>query len=387
MRLVMVAHSFPRDRSDVAGSFLGRLAHAYLQRGHTVAVVAPADRGRGGRTTVDGVDVLHVRYAAADRETLAYAGDMHRRALSPRGAWTFLRLVRALRAGVMTEARRVDAQLVHAFWWIPGGWSAVRCGLPSVVSLMGTDVVLMRLLPARVLARRVLARAGQVTALSTFLADETRRLLRSPSLPVARVPVPVDADRFSHGAGPGGGGVVYLGRLTRQKRVDLLLDAVRSARLQVPVTIIGDGPSRDELEARARALGLANVRFLGALPDPDVPPLVAAADVAAFPSRSEGLGLAAAEALMLGVPVVATTDGGGVLDLVRDGEGSCIVPPTPEAMGAALIRCLGSGPLRAAAVQAGRRLREQLSPHAVAEQFERIYAALDRGSLVADPDR
>jgi glycogen(starch) synthase len=121
------------------------------------------------------------------------------------------------------------------------------------------------------------------------------------------------------------------------------------------------------------------VRFLGVLPDEEVPALVAGADVVAFPSHAEGLGLAAAEALMLGVPVVATTDGGGVLDMVKDGEGAFVVPPTVDAMGAALDRCLGNTNVRSAAALAGDRLRHQLSPEAVATRFERVYDQVVRG--------
>jgi glycosyltransferase involved in cell wall biosynthesis len=370
----MVTHAFPRWRGDVAGSFLARLAEALVARGHTVGVVAPADRGRGGRLELGGVEVLQVRYAAPEREDLAYTGDMARRARSPSGAWAFRALVRSLAGGARDEARRIGANLVHAFWWIPGGWAAVGVGLPVVVSLMGTDVALMRPWPARLLARRVLSRAARVTALSTFLAAETRRLVRLHSLQIDRVPVPVDTDRFQHPSTTGGGGIVYLGRLTRQKRVDLLLEAVHTAGIEVPVTIIGDGPNRAELEQRAHAMGLRNVRFRGILPDQEIPAVLGSADVAAFPSHSEGLGLAAAEALLLGVPVVATTDGGGVLDLVRDGAGACVVPPNPAAFGAALRRCLTDATVRAAAVRAGDELRTLLAPDAVAVQFEQTYA-------------
>jgi glycosyltransferase involved in cell wall biosynthesis len=379
MRVVMVAHSFPRWRGDVAGSFLLRLADALIARGHVVAVVAPSDGGRGGRLALGAVEVLQVRYAAPARENLAYTGDMARAAATPSGAWAFVRLVRALRAGARETARRMDAQIVHAFWWVPGAWAAVGLPLPAVVSLMGTDVAMMRSPPARLLARRVLRRAARVTALSTFLAGEARRLTGLGALPIERVPVPADTGRFEGpGAAPAAAraGVVYLGRLTAQKRVDLLLDAVHAARLDAPVTIVGDGPARADLERRADALGLSNVRFLGAVPDEEVPGLIRSARVAAFPSRNEGLGLAAAEALMLGTPVVAATDGGGVLDLVRDGEGGVIAAPTPEAVGAALARCLADPAMTSAAAAAGARLRAELSPDGVARRFEEVYDGL-----------
>ncbi len=380
MRVVMIAHSFPRWRGDVAGSFLLRLAEALQARGHQVAVVAPSDGGRGGRLALGAVEVLQVRYASPARENLAYTGDMARSAASPSGAWAFYRLVRALREGARETARRTNADLVHAFWWVPGGWAAVGLPrLPSVVTLMGTDVAMMRRRPARLLARRVLSRATRVTALSTFLAEEARRLTDLETLGIECVPVPADVERFEPAVAPGGApraGIVYLGRLTAQKRVDLLLEAVRTARIEAPVTIVGDGPARADLERKAQSLGLASVRFLGKVPDAEVPGLMRSARAAAFLSRNEGLGLAAAEALMLGTPVVATSDGGGVLDLVRNGEGGLVVAPTPDAVGAAFARCLADPTMAGAAAAAGDRLRKELSPDGVAHRFEHVYAGL-----------
>jgi len=71
MRVVMVAHSFPRSEGDVAGAFLGRLAQALAERGHAVTAIAPADRGERGAPTLGRVAVRRVRYAAPSRETLA----------------------------------------------------------------------------------------------------------------------------------------------------------------------------------------------------------------------------------------------------------------------------------------------------------------------------
>ena len=373
LRLVVLAHSFPRHPGDVAGSFLGRLAEAQVRRGHTVSVIVPADRGKADRYTLGGAQVIPVRYASPEREDLAYTGDMAARSQGLAGRWTFWSLVRALRQGARLEAAAINADLVHAYWWVPGGWAAVGAGRRSLITLMGTDVAMMRSGAGRLLARRVLGRATRVSAISSFLAEEARRLTGLGGLAIDRVPVPVDVDRFETPAAQPGQGIVYLGRLSAQKRVDLLLRAVHAAGIRAPVTIIGDGPARGELEQLARSLALDTVTFRGTIPDADVPPAIRTAAGAAFLSEREGLGLAAAEALMLGTPVVAATDGGGVLDLVRDGEGAIVVEPTPDAVGRALRRCLDDPALRAAAVQAGHRLRRDLSPDGVAEQFDALY--------------
>jgi glycosyltransferase involved in cell wall biosynthesis len=373
MRVVMAAHAYPRHPGDVAGNFIARIAETLVAGGHTVAAVAPADRGNARRFTLGGVDVRQVRYAAAEREDLAYSGDMAAKARGWAGRRAFLGLVTALEQGVREAIRDLHADVVHAFWWIPGGWAATRATTaPIVVSLMGTDVALLRG-PARLLGRRVLGRARRVTAISRYLAAEARRRTFRPRLPVDLIPMPADTARFTR-ASRGGGGIATLGRLTTQKRVDLLLDAVHQAGLDVPVTIVGDGPARAALEAQARALGLSRVRFLGALPDAAAQDAIGDADVFAMLGRGEGLGLAAAEALMLGIPVVVAEDGGGVLDLVTDGPGGCVVAPTARAVGQALRTMRADPAARAAARAEGDRLRARLSPRGIADRFVETYA-------------
>ncbi len=376
MRLVIVTHAYPRHPADLAGLFLAPLSAALVRRGHTVTVVAPADRGTAARFSHDGVEVQQVRYAAARRETLAYTGRMVEGVRSLAGLHAFRGLLRALADGAREAAARTGADLIHAFWWVPSGWAASRIHDPPViVTLMGTDVALLHGLPARLLGRRVLRRVARVTAISHYLAAEARRRTWLRDLDVDVLPVPASAGRFS-GHSAGGGGIATLGRLAGQKRLDLLLEAVHHAGLRIPVTIVGDGPARPALERRARALGLDQVRFLGALPDEAVPGAIGNADVFAFLSRHEGLGLAAAEALMLGIPVVATRDGGGVLDLVDDGAGARVVDPTPAAVGAALRDLLHDPGARAAARVAGDALRSRLDPAGVAAGFETIYAGM-----------
>lgn len=368
----MVTHAYPRWAGDVAGAFVARLAEALVARGHTVAVVAPADRGQARRFTLNGVEVVQVRYAAAGREDLAYTGTMAASTKSLTGLRAFLALVRALAAGATDEARRLDAGLMHAHWWIPGGWAATRTGTPCVVTLHGTDVALLRGWPARLLGRRVLGRARRVTAVSSFLAARARQRTWRPRLEIDVAPLPVETAAFGRQS-RGGGGIAVLGRLTSQKRVHLLLEAVHRAAITAPVTIVGDGPARAELEGLARRLRLAQVRFAGSVPPDQVPVALGDADVLAFLARHEGLGLAAAEALMLGIPVVAAEDGGGVLDLVRDGPAARVVPPVPDAVGRALQGFLGNAAARAAAQREGEALRLRLAPSAVARAFEEVY--------------
>jgi glycosyltransferase involved in cell wall biosynthesis len=372
----MVTHAYPRASGDVAGHFIAQLAEALVARGHTVTVVAPADRGRAERFSAGGVDVVQVRYASPEREDLAYTGLLAQKARTPSGFRAFLALTAALARQARTEAERLGDALIHAHWWVPAGWAAVRAGRPFVVTLHGTDVALLRGLPARVLGWRVLGRARRVTAVSSYLAAEARRRVWRPGLDVAVIPFPIETAAFQRHS-EGGAGVVVLGRLTAQKRVDVLLRAVAEGPVPGPVTIVGDGPARPALEGLAAELGVADrVRFTGTVPPRAVPAAVGDADVVAFLGRLEGLGLAAAEAYLLGIPVVAATDGGGLTDLVRNGPAGRLVPPEPAPVAAALRELLGNAAARAAARREGAALRARLAPDAVARSFEEVYGAV-----------
>lgn len=380
MNVVCVTHAYPRWDGDVAGAFIERLVRALARRGHDVRVIAPADEGRGGREVRHDIPVSRVRYAPATRETLAYRGTMLAAARSPLGLAATASLVarQSLAIAGLRRARQVD--VVHAHWWVPAGLSAwlTRPHQRYVVSLHGSDVTLLdRSAPARALARRVLRGASAVTAASSFLAERAARVTGLDPARVFVQPMPVDSTRFTR-ASRGGGGVVTVGRLSRQKRLDLLLDAM--AELQrhgraLPLTVVGHGEERAALERRAAELALTPApRFLGALPPEDVPDALGDADVFAFPAVREGYGLAAAEALMLGIPVVATRDGGGVTDIVpAEGAGRLVPPGNAGALARAIDEVAHDPLAPRLAAQLGAELRRRLDADTVAGRFEAIF--------------
>lgn len=156
--------------------------------------------------------------------------------------------------------------------------------------------------------------------------------------------------------------VVGAGVLRPLKGQDVALRAVaRSVRdhPRLRLVLLGDGPSRGEFEALAAALGIADrVRFAGLVVD-GATDMIAAADVFVHPSRNEAYGIAIAEAMAAGVPVVATRVG-GVPEVVRDGETGALVPPDdPEALAAALGAMLADAGLRERFAREGRAAAER----------------------------
>jgi glycosyltransferase involved in cell wall biosynthesis len=363
VRVVFLTHNFPRHPGDVSGAFLGGLASALVRRGIEVRVVAPSDGGRGGEEVVEGVAVRRVRYASAGGERIAYRGTMQAALRGPRGLTALAGLWRAMRA----EARRemdAGADLVHAHWWAPAGLAS-----PPGAPLLRKSRV------ARSLARPVFERARVVTAVSRELAGWVQAGAGRFIPPAHIHPMPVDTSSYPWSTG--GGGAVVVARLTPQKRVDLAVETIgflASCGHDLPLTIVGDGPERGALERQVKRLGIAPfVTFAGSVAPAEVAGFLRDADVMLFPAQAEGFGLAAAEALMAGVPVVACWDGGGVLDIVPESGAGRLTLPSPEAMSDALLDLLNDPQHGALTRLLGESWRARLSPDHVAELCEGWY--------------
>lgn len=134
--------------------------------------------------------------------------------------------------------------------------------------------------------------------------------------------------------------VVSVARLAPQKSLEVLFEAVARLQKDVLVAVIGEGPSRSELERHVERLGVTDrVAFLGFRRD--VADYLAAADVFCLSSVWEGVPLAAQEAILLGTPVVGT-DVGGMRELISNKVSGRLVPPRdPDALSRALDEVLG----------------------------------------------
>lgn len=174
--------------------------------------------------------------------------------------------------------------------------------------------------------------------------------------------------------------VAIIGRLDPQKRQDDFLRAARKVRDERPEArfhLIGDGPSRVELERLAATLGLGNsVMFAGH--QSAVAAWVEQSDVIVLASLREGLPSVLLEALALARPVVATSVG-GVPEVVTHGETGLLVPPRdPEQLAGAILWMLDHP---AEAAEMGRRGRERVLREFSIERMARETSAVYREVL------
>ena len=181
-----------------------------------------------------------------------------------------------------------------------------------------------------------------------------------PADRVVAVPNFVDSVRFRAHPQPGGY-FLYLGRLSHEKGVETLIEAVAGTRIEL--RIAGEGPERERLETMSAASG-ARIEFLGHRSGDDLGRLMAGARAVVVPSRwPENCPLVVLEAMAVAKPLVASRVG-GIPELVRDGEEALLVPhgevaPLREAM----LRLQASDELAERLGGAGRRrVEEQYSP-------------------------
>jgi glycosyltransferase involved in cell wall biosynthesis len=310
--------------------------------------------------------------------------DMRSR-LDLRAKMRLVRLLRAERVGLL------HTHLVHATYL--GRRAARRAGVGAVVSTV--HLVERAWRPWRSMADRLTSGASDAIVCVSDSARE--QYLKRVGVRPDKVRVihnGIDLARFSCSRGaedraaakkalglpaPISGGtrvIVSLGRLRRQKGHDVALRAMAIVARRVPdavMLVVGDGPERAKLKALHARLGLeGKAVFVGQRPD--VARVLAAADCLVAPSRYEGFGLAAAEAMASGLPVIASRID-SLPEVIADDVSGLLVPPgDPGALAAAIERVLGDDELAARLGRAAReRVRERFTLETMLGAYTDLY--------------
>lgn len=337
MRVAVLTTSYPRHEGDVAGAFVGNAVQNLRSAGVEIDVVSPAGFRDFGIAYGDGI--------AAN-----LTSNPARAALLP-----------AFFASYALAARRAsrNADLVHAHW-LPSGLPALVTGKPFVLQAWGTDIELAARAPA--LFRPLVRRARVVISPSLVVAEALTRIGATDIRVIASgVDLP---ESLAEPAEPPH--VLYVGRLAAEKGIAELARATEG----IPRVVVGDGPLR-------RLVPDA----VGFVPPAELGRYYERAAVVVCPSRREGYGVVAREAMAHGRPVVASAVG-GLRDAVEHERTGLLVPPgDPAALRAAIERLLTDATLRARLGAAAReRAGERFSwAAATAATLAAYEAALSPG--------
>jgi glycosyltransferase involved in cell wall biosynthesis len=337
------------------------------------------------------VAIFSTPFAAGKERTSRFSGEFRQIEIPSRRSVTLRHIERLWQARFSSEAKRLTTeivawqpQIVSSHCWSWDRFPAVvgvcqKAGVPLVHSLydswgrgkMGAG------------ALRSLQDAAKLTALS----EATRRFFAN-LLPAAR-----DARVITGGVDPDGpqsaaprlhprAYVFCAARLDlRHKALDSLIKAFAQLAGEHPeldLLISGDGPDRPNLEAVTASAGIGDrVKFVGIAGRPELWSLYKHALFFAMPSRMpEGLGLVFLEAMVCGIPVIATRSG-GTPEIVAHGETGLLVESnTPDQLAAAMRQLLNSPGLRE---QMGKRARETVAScyswRQVAHQYVEVFSS------------
>ena len=386
MRVLFLAHAYPRHATDPVGSFVGNLAVALRDRGVEVTVSAPSAPGLAAFEELAGIPVHRFRYAPAAHETLAYTGTMGAQVRdSAAGKATMLAYLAAAYRAARRLVGRQQFDLVHAHWWFPGGLVAAALTrttrLPFVVTLHGSDLRLATSFPfGRRLFALVARRASAMTAVSSWLARGAEEL--APGREVSIAPMPVLTDLFHPGGPHEADLLLFVGKLTEQKGLSRLLRAMSHMRGRPRLAVVGAGRVDDAaIRALARELSLDHrIEWLPLLTQTELSAQYRRAAIHVIPALDEGLGLTAVESLLSETPVVGFRSG-GLPDIVPDGVAGRLVDPGDEpALAAALEELLADSEARRAMGVAGRAHAEnRFGSASASERYVTLYRAIVAG--------
>ena len=299
MNVCVLTTSYPRHAGDAAGRFVEEAVDHLREAGVGVIVVSPASFRHFGIAYGDGI-----------------ANNLRAR------PWRMLLLPLFLLSFARAARRAArDADLVHAHW-LPSAVAGLATGKPLVLQAWGSDVELAKRLPW--LFRPLLRRARVVVCASTSLAAEVRTLgAREVQVIPSGVVLPAEvgqSDEPPH--------ILYVGRLSREKGIEELVEAAKG----LPLVVVGDGPLRHLVPGGE-----------GLVPHAELSGFYERAAVVCVPSRREGYGVTAREAMAYGRAVVCSGVG-GLADAIDDGVTGIVVRPRDAAALRAALELLLADP-------------------------------------------
>lgn len=377
MRILLLNYEWP-PLGGGASPVCHEGARALAERGHEIDVVTMAYRGLPRvETAAPGLRVHRVSCWRRRKEVCS----------TPEMVSYVLPAV--ARARALMRERAYDVNYTHFLF--PTGVASwllhLRTGLPYVVTSHGSDIpghnpkrfqLQHRLL--KPLWRRVARKAAHITVPSRYMLEGLMRndpKTETSVLPNGMTPWPApppDQPRR---------GILAVSRLFVQKRFQHLFEAVARAGIDAPITLVGDGPYRAELEALARRLSL-DVTFAGWLErdSPDYRRHFREAECFVFPSEKESFGMVLLEAMTAGLPCVVV-ENTGPAEIVGD-AGLTYPFGDIDRMAANIENILTDGDLRHRLGAIARRRSLDYAWPKIAERLEAILQSAARPVSVND---
>jgi len=385
MKILITTDSY-YPQVNGASVFGQRLAAGLRDRGHDVMVVAPATSLRSGYHEVAGVNVFGVRSVPVfiykgmrivvpveiERTTLKVVQDFQPDVIHVQGHFP-------VSEAVIRNAKKAGIPVVGTNHFMPENLTHYA-HLPSRV-----DPKLQRWMWSKF--RGIFEKIDLVTTPTARAAGYMRKNGFGEEIKV--ISNGIDLLRFNPGRAqegfkeryglPNTPVLLYVGRLDREKNLDVVLRALQIAADDVAIhfAVAGTGARREQLERLATRLGISDrVTFLGYVPDEDLPALYCAADCFVLAGTAELQSIATMEAMASGLPVLAA-DAVALPELVRDGlNGRLFEPGNVDMLAVQMRLVFTDGVLRRSMAHESLRIIQEHAVERTMEAFETSYAAV-----------
>jgi len=386
MRILIVSHGYPPTLSGVT-LVAEKLAKEMVRRGHAVTVVAASEDGLAYEEDRQGVRVIR---------------------LQSRGNpfWSDGSLPVVSQADLRHIVREADPDIVHSHETALLSLQLLRLGLDHEAPILATCHYLPRFVSQYVgwdgrldvLAESIVWEYA-IRLLNQFdhavfpsRTQATAFIEKGLSVPTSVISNGVDRSRYR----PGRDGVdaveakyqlrtgrriLFVSRLAKDKRIDVLIRAMRElGQINAHLILVGIGDHEEQLRGITRDLDLEDrVHFLGFLPERDLPALYRASDVFAITSECEVQSIPTLQAAATGLPIVAA-DAAALPELVTNGVNGFLVPPgNPSAVAAAVLDILNDPDRSAAMGRAGLAVSRSHGDNATFDTHEELYRAIHQG--------
>lgn len=390
MKVLVLATTFPRWKDDSSSAFVYELSKRLRDKDIEIIVLAPHHEGAKFYEEMEGLKVHRFPYFYPLKyQRLCYNGGMLPNFKKSHVAKIQLPLLILINIYYIFKLiKKEKINLIHAHWIIPSGFvcNIVKPILkkPLIVSVHGSDIVLIKHSYFRPIGRHILRAIDTCTVNSTATRDLVLGVFKSNKEPEI-IPMGVDLNLFKpfsrHFYGNNSENspiILTVGRLDKNKGFNYLIDAMPKLIHRFPelkLIIAGDGPEKNNLLNQIKNLHLEqNVSMVGAVRNKDLPKYYNTADLFVLPSLKEGLGVVLLEAMACGTPVIGSAIG-GIKDIIKDGEtGLLVKPENSEDISNRIIEILSDELLRQRLSGQGVKLvKERFSWDIVVKQFIGIY--------------
>lgn len=268
---------------------------------------------------------------------------------------------------------------------------ALKLGKPYIVSLRGSMEYCLRYLwPSRFALDLLFKSADAAHVLmpsykNFFSNDLQRKIVVIPSQiePATLLAQPSEAD--SHGSFC----ILYSGRLSFEKRVDLLVDAFASISHDYTnwmVKIVGNGPLKDSLVSKVKSCGMQNrIVFLEAKNTEEMYSIYPKTHIKVLPSEQEGCPMALREAMAHGLPVIAFSECSGANEIISDGIDGLLISNHPDritSLAAALSRLMSNPNLRISLGKSAINTAALYVPQPINQAWEKLLISVCKEPVI-----